>query len=268
MRMINISNNQIPPMQSNLPKQPTNSNDKDPNQKKNILTLIIIIPLIVGSILLGNFLLNKSNKFFLNKRDQIMKDKIDDHIEKKKEKEKHLIVPMKFVDNKYFAIEYKKDFSDKIKSLSSLIDYKDGYEVFLGNLKNNSKGYHLKTDILIIAEYSNVTTTNLTIVETIENTNSYYILTDNNNHYLLFKIIYKEKIQNMGINEYKYYGFFLSNSKESHIFNNLNILKETLNSFDEETIIYNCNNDSLDSCTNKSNDKIDLNKNINYLDYK
>ena len=234
MRMINISNNQMPPMQSNLPRQSNNNNEKDPNQKKNILTLIIIIPLIVGSILLGNFLLNKSNKFFLNKRDQIMKEKIDDHIEKKQEKEKHLIVPMKFVDNKFFAIEYLKDFSEKIKSLSSLIDYKDGYEVFLGNLKNTSKGYHIKTDILIIAEGSNVTTTNLTIVETIENTNNYYILTDNNNHYLLFRTIYKEQVVDMGINEYKYYGFFLSNSKESNVFNNMDILKETLNSFEKK----------------------------------
>ena len=99
MRNINIGNNQIPQPTSYNPEPlpPVNNNEPEkPKSNKQALLYLLAIPFIIGAILLGNYLLNKSNSFFMDKRNKMVQEQIDEHTKKKEENEK---------DKKEFIIE-------------------------------------------------------------------------------------------------------------------------------------------------------------------
>lgn len=79
MRTLNIGNNPLPE-QNNLGENIPNNNS---NKPQNPLILLLIIPLLVGAIFLGNYLSKKTGDSFNEKRKDILKNKIE---EQKKEK--------------------------------------------------------------------------------------------------------------------------------------------------------------------------------------
>jgi len=79
MRTLNIGNNPLPE-QNNLGENIPNNNS---NKPQNPLMLLLIIPLLVGGIFLGNYLSKKTGDSFNEKRKDILKNKIE---EQKKEK--------------------------------------------------------------------------------------------------------------------------------------------------------------------------------------
>ncbi len=75
MRMINIGDN---------PHQNIKENTQDNSKgSKNPIVLLLVIPLLIGAILLGNYVSNKTGKSIQNKKKEIINNKIEEEREKR-----------------------------------------------------------------------------------------------------------------------------------------------------------------------------------------
>ena len=287
MRNINIGDNQIPQPEPYNPEPlpPVNNNELEkPKSNKQALLYLLAIPFIIGAILLGNYLLNKSNSFFMDKRNKMVQSQIDEHSKKKEEKKDeekyYLEVPMRTITGTRFVLEYNtlKEKPTNVKHLEHTTEINEHtkyyYDQFNFGLVNYKKGFFIQSTLFTIDE-SNNTMPDDTGRIILEKEDNYLYTQYDEGKYFLFLLIEKEDSEESNI---KYYhGIIidrlydvkeLENSRyliDSDYSKSLEELKNIKKDFEKEYTLYYCadKEGNFDSCKDKNNNSIHKD---NYID--